>query len=392
MDATASQEDRTSTRDVTKFALADVADVLWTLTERCNLACAYCDVVPHGGARPHDPTRAEVDHILAQLRRLPGLQSLILSGGEALLSPHIEHVLARTGDLAPTRYLITNGTTVRARQKRLLEEHRPRTMITIDSLDEDANAKTRGEVRGPRAVDTLRWALEAGLYTVVILVLTRHNVRSVRGTLVGLARMGVQNVLLQQLHCPTSRMAPSFAEMLPPVEEVHALHEWLSELRRERPDMVIDDNEVCFFERRPAQRRKKCSPDVAYLPQRLFMCGAGFDFFALKANGDVLPCNAFLNVPTGNIHRANIEDILAGSEVMAGLRRLRTHRVNEIPGCAGCPEVPICDGGCRADVFNATGEIGNPHPACPRHAGSPRDFTLSPARGAARPSLPMARG
>ncbi len=392
MDAVASQENGASARDVTQFALANVADVLWTLTERCNLACAYCDVVPHGGARPHDPTRAEVDHIVAQLRRLPGLQSLILSGGEALLSPHIEHVLEQTGDLAPCRYLITNGTTVRARQKRLLEEHRPRTMITIDSLDEDANAKTRGEVRGPRAVDTLRWALEAGIYTVVILVLTRHNVGSVRRTLSGLAEMGVRNVLIQQLHCATARMAPSFAEMLPAAEDVHALHEWLSELRRERPDLVIDDNEVCFFERRPAQRSKKCDPGLRYLPQRLFMCGAGFDFFALKANGDVLPCNAFLNVPTGNIHRANIEDILAGSEVMAGLRRLRTHRVDEIPGCAGCPEMPICDGGCRADVFNATGEIGNPHPACPRHAGSLLKFTPPPAPGAARQSLPMARG
>jgi radical SAM protein with 4Fe4S-binding SPASM domain len=311
-----------------------------------------------------------VDRIISELRSFPNLESVILSGGEALLSPHIDYILGAVRQVAPVRYVITNGTTLGSRQRELLKAHTPRTMVTIDSLSESSNAVTRGSNKMATSVETVRWLLDAGIFTIVILVLTRHNISSVRATLSGLYLMGVRNVLIQQLHCVKPSMRRTFTALLPPPSEVHSLDSWLQEFRKSKPDVNIDDNEVCFFENRAANRHKKCKPEQKYLPQRLFMCGAGYKFFALKANGDVIPCNAMLDVVIGNIHKDSICNILANSPIMVGLRNLRTHRVSEIPGCADCPENPICDGGCRADAFNLTDEIGSPHPCCPRHAVS----------------------
>ena len=62
--------------DPVTFHKGKVADVLWTLTERCNLHCSYCDVIPHGDRLAYDPAPGEVDRILDQLASLPGLQSV----------------------------------------------------------------------------------------------------------------------------------------------------------------------------------------------------------------------------------------------------------------------------------------------------------------------------
>ena len=95
------------------------------------------------------------------------------------------------------------------------------------------------------------------------------------------------------------------------------------------------------------------------------MCGAGFDFFAIKYNGDVIPCNALLEHVCGNIYEDSIEEIFIESKVMTKLRNLRSSRVDDIPGCNDCKLNPICDGGCRADCYNLTGSWNSPHPNCP---------------------------
>lgn len=353
-----------------RFTLDEVTDVLWTLTDRCNLACSYCAVVPHHCRLPPEPSAEEVDHVLRELGKLPSLESLILSGGEALLSPHLARVLEGSAHLAPARYLITNGTTLSTERKALLLAHRPRVMITIDSMDEQVNRQTRGEGVLARTLATLRWLIAEEFFVVVILVFTRDNADSMAFTLESLLAEGVKNILIQQLHCSDAASRVTFLERTPSHAQLRALSELLTRFKEQHPEAQIDDNEVCFFESRERAIQKKCSPSLRYHPQRLFMCGAGYNFFALKANGDVIPCNAFLDCVVGNIHHQGIDEILLSSPQMRGLRNLREHRVDVIEGCRECSLNPLCDGGCRADAYNLTGEIGSAHPNCPRIGGS----------------------
>jgi radical SAM protein with 4Fe4S-binding SPASM domain len=184
-------------------------------------------------------------------------------------------------------------------------------------------------------------------------------------TISDLYGIGVRNILIQQLHCSSSSLRGFFVASSPLRSEIHELKEFIDSFRILRPDMNIDDNEICFFENRSTAKMAQCHDGVSYLPQRLFQCGAGYQFLAIKANGDIIPCNALLDCVVGNIQREELVDILTRSPVLAGLRNLRHHRVSVIPGCAECPLNVMCDGGCRADAYNLTGEIANPHPYCP---------------------------
>lgn len=364
MTSSGSRPEELPTRDITDFSVADVSDVLWTLTDRCNLKCLYCKVVPHEGPKPVEPSCAEVDRIIDQLATLPSLESVIVSGGEALMSRHLDHVLGRVKEVAPIQYVITNGTTLSTRAKDALTRHRPRVMITVDSTEEARNAVTRGAGVLAKATSTIEWLQREGIFTIVIIVATRFNIRGIASTLAALQRMGVCNILIQQLHCSDPSLRDFFVEASPNHAELEDLFVALREFKEQHPGVQIDDNEICFFHHRLRFKQEKCELGHEYLPARLFQCGAGYKFFAIKANGDVIPCNAFLNCVLGNLHESDIGSILTESPELIGLRNLRTHRVDVIPGCAGCTYSPVCDGGCRADAFNLTGEIGSPHPNC----------------------------
>ena len=341
-------------------------DVLWSITDRCNLHCSYCAVVPQTKKTRPEPSQQNIDRILTSLQKLPNLETIVFTGGEALLSDHIEYVLKCIKDMVPIKYLITNGTNLTSRSRYLIKKYKPRIMVSIDSLDEEINSLTRGTFTLSKALDTIQWLLDIDIFTIVILVLTRHNVASIENTLDRLYNIGVSNFLIQQLHCSSNSLAIFFRHISPSHEQISQLTSTLHQFRESHTDAIVDDNEISFFNTRPSVRLSKCLPDVTYHPQRLFLCGAAYNLFTIMTNGDVLPCNAFLDSVGGNIHLDELESILLNSEVFKGLQILRKTRVDQIKGCVNCPDRFVCDGGCRADVFNLTGNIYAQHPYCPR--------------------------
>lgn len=347
------------------FRPALVEDVLWSITDRCNLRCVYCSVADDRvSARVMDLTPATIDRVVAQLQALPRLSSVILSGGEALLSPAFPYALERTSNLAPNVYVITNGVRLPSAADSALATHRPSVMVTIDSTVEAVNQQTRGPDVLRRALATLASLQARGLSVVVIVVVTRLNIAGIPADLEALVRRGVRNVLLQQLHCEGRSTARLFLQLSPTPTQIGILYARLRDLEARVPDLHLDYNEICFFPMRVDTHACKCLPSVRYKPQRLFMCGAGVNFFAIKTNGDVIPCNALRECIFGNLLTQDLLDVLGASEEANNVRRLRSLRTNSIPGCRGCAYAPVCDGGCRADVLHLTGDILAKHPYC----------------------------
>lgn len=108
---------------------------IYYVTTQCNLNCAYCEDF---GARrnPNLPTHNSIEkarHILRVIRT--GMDSLWLTGGEPLLAPHLDDLLAFAkhelgfGSLT----VISNGTLLPSRPEilPLLD----RLVISLDSLD-----------------------------------------------------------------------------------------------------------------------------------------------------------------------------------------------------------------------------------------------------------------
>src|SRR6185295_4182670 len=156
------------------------------VTMYCNLNCVYCE--DFGLARNRSQRSAilpfeDVCHVLRVLRT--ATENLILTGGEALLHPRIEAIVAYARELR-FRYvtLITNGLLLPRRAGVL--PHLSRLVISMDTVDPevwDAILATRPGVAA-RIIDIIEdhAALQArhGFRLVVNCVIMPHTVGLVR--------------------------------------------------------------------------------------------------------------------------------------------------------------------------------------------------------------------
>lgn len=359
--------------DLTPFAssnmLSNIEDVLWSITDICNLKCIYCSVSDnkinnYQKSTAQEPTIEELDHIIKELQTIPSLKSLILSGGEALLSPNLPYILHNASQFCSNIFIITNGVKFTSEAFDLVKTYRPTIMISIDSIKENINCKTRGVGVLEKSLSTINSLNNINMPLVVILVVTKYNIDTIIHDLNYYYEKGVKNILLQQLHCEGRANGTLFLKLSPTASQIDMLYHKIKEFRKFHEDMNIDDNEICFFPMRKEQYEKKCDSKINYLPQRLFSCGAGFKFFAIKTNGDVIPCNALRSCVLGNLHQNSLVDIFKSSYELNNLKNINAKRVDSIDGCSMCRYAPVCDGGCRADVLHLTGNIFGKHPYC----------------------------
>lgn len=149
-----------------------------SLTDACNFCCPYC--------RPAEITPQSQHQLLSVNEWMTilgafyqvGVKAVRLTGGEPLLYPHIEELLARinnTGwfeDISMT----TNGSLLAPRVKKLKELGLNRVNISLDSLDSDAFALCVGKADQLDSVlSGIQSAIDAGFTSVKInTVLSRH--------------------------------------------------------------------------------------------------------------------------------------------------------------------------------------------------------------------------
>jgi GTP 3',8-cyclase len=147
-------------------------DLRVSLTDRCNLRCSYC--MPADGLdwlpaeqllRPDELAR--LMHIA--VTRL-GITSVRFTGGEPLLSRHLEEVVAAAASLRPRPEisLTTNGVGLARRAAALAEAGLDRVNVSLDSVDRDHFAAITRRDRLADVLDGLAAAGEAGLTPVKV--------------------------------------------------------------------------------------------------------------------------------------------------------------------------------------------------------------------------------
>ncbi|CAL8977153.1 GTP 3',8-cyclase 2 [Tessaracoccus sp. O5.2] len=117
-------------------------DLRVSLTDRCNLRCTYC--MPADGLAwlPTEQTLtdAEVARVIAVAVERLGVTRIRFTGGEPLLRPGLERIVAAAADLRgpdgrPELALTTNGLGLDKRIESLAAAGLDRVNISLDSLD-----------------------------------------------------------------------------------------------------------------------------------------------------------------------------------------------------------------------------------------------------------------
>jgi GTP 3',8-cyclase len=147
-------------------------DLRVSLTDRCNLRCAYC--MPPEGLdwlpAPEVLTSDEIVRLITIGVTRLGIREVRFTGGEPLLRRELESIVARTAALSPRPEisLTTNGIGLERRAVALREAGLDRINVSLDTLRPEVFRKLARRDRLPDVLAGLEAAAAAGLTPVKV--------------------------------------------------------------------------------------------------------------------------------------------------------------------------------------------------------------------------------
>ncbi|MFQ5501541.1 MAG: radical SAM protein [Phycisphaerae bacterium] len=264
--------------------------VLFTLTNRCNLKCDYCYADYPNRPQQKDLTLDEVLTIIDAFAEA-GTRRFNLVGGEPMVRSDIQEIVSHIKDRRLECAMTTNGYYVRKK----LDAVRRLDLLCV-SLDGDraAHDALRGEGSHAKAMEAIHLAVENRIPLQVACVLTRHNLNSI-GLLLEMGReMGFAvgfSTLISEAGA-TARKDPPY---LPNDEEYRTALRTILDYKKRGYPVLFSKRSLEYALRWPhAFSQDKIigkTPDFKYIP-----CNAGRYFVIIDANGDVYPCPATVDV------------------------------------------------------------------------------------------------
>ncbi len=169
-------------------------DLRISVTDRCNFRCVYCMPKAVFGpgydflAREELLSFDEIERLVRIFVHL-GVRKVRLTGGEPLLRPNLEDLVARLAAIPGVEDLTmtTNGALLARKAAMLKRAGLSRVTVSLDSLDDDVfGAMNDVDFPVDRVLDGIRTADEAGLGPVKINMVVKRGINE--GSVLPMAR------------------------------------------------------------------------------------------------------------------------------------------------------------------------------------------------------------
>lgn len=323
-------------RDETMFPLAGVAEerlcaavftLQWHITQACDLHCKHCY---DRSSRPQVSLAqglAVLDDLRDFCRDRQVLGQVSFSGGNPLLHPDFLALYRAAAERGLLTAILGNPAS-RAQLREIVAIQQPSFFqVSLEGLAAH-NDFIRGQGHFQRVVAFLDLLKEFGIYSMVMLTLTRDNLAEVL-PLADLLRDHVDLFTFNRL-----AMVGEGAQLLSvrPEEYPAFLAEYLAAAER-NPAMSLKDNLLNLV------RHQQGLPLFGGCTG--YGCGAAFNFLSVLSDGEAHACRKFPSL-VGNLHQQRLGEIYDGTAA----RRYRAG----CQACRPCPIRPAC-GGCLAVAY-----------------------------------------
>ena len=350
--------------------------VVYNLTKQCNLKCRHC----YEWKEKHDNelTLKEKINAIDQLDEMK-VPSMVLSGGEALISTDFDSVSTHINRKGIYHALATNGT--------LLTKDTVQKVKDLDyayvQVSVDGNKETHNHFRGGDAYDRTMEGIDnlvdAGVITSIAATLTVYNKDQIFDIIEMAKRKGVFNFILYKLVL-TGRATKDLDVSTEFKDQLYEkLIEWTlrenerAKREKRRPFLILSTDPIYarkVWDVQQGKNRSDIDMPAAHfgsLPrlEKATMesllgfiggCGAGHKQLAIDYNGDINPCVFMPDIRIGNTKTDKISYIWENSPTLNALRIPREY----IQGCGKCDYNEIC-GGCRAVSHTSHRKMGLPY-------------------------------
>lgn len=309
-----------------EYLTSDVFTIQWHVTQTCDLHCKHC----------YDRTERERMGLDKATRVLNELQAFCadknvrgqvsFTGGNPLMHPDLDELYAMAAERGFSVALLANPTS-RERVERLLAIKQPEFFQVSLEGQEEHNDYIRGQGHYRRTMDFLDVLQDLGVYSMVMLTLTRANQDQV---------LPLAEALKDRCDLFTFNRLSAVGEGASlAMAEVEGYREFLAEFldaADTNPCIGLKDSLINLV------RSERDQP--AFGGCAGHGCGAAFNFAAILPDGEVHACRKFPS-KIGNVYEQGLLDIYDSPEA-------RRYRLGS-SACAACRFKPVC-GGCAAVV------------------------------------------
>lgn len=344
--------------------------VVWNITRTCNLRCLHCYTDSESKKYGGELTREEGFALLDDLAAF-GVPSVLLSGGEPFVHPHLFDYITRAREKGLRVTISTNGTLIsKERAARLNEIGVSYVGISLDGIGA-TNDTFRGKTGAfVEAVEGIRNCLSQGVRVGLRMTLTRHNVEDLPGIFRFIREEKIPRVCFYHL-VPTGRGRKIAGDDLTQALARRAVDQIIafSEEIRERGDateiLTVDqpaDGPYLLLHLAEAGDPRAAAVEEKIRWNGGGRWGSGVGIGCVGPTGNVHPDQFWRDQILGNVREKPFSRIWEDPEndLLAGLR----NRLPRLKGrCAACRFISMCGGGFRARAAYA-GDPWGEDPGC----------------------------
>lgn len=342
------------------------------VTEACNFRCRYCSIRTPDGPSLQELALPEFKDLFEQFDRM---HVLVVSffGGEPLLRPDIAELLRLVRPHAFFRNLNTNGSLVTDAIARELVASR----FSWVNVSLDGPRRTHETLCGvPGSFEKVTHGIETlvrhGLRVGIECVLNRKTLGTIPEVLRIARKLGAQFLRI----LPMGLIGGACDSCGDDALSWEEWREFFCELTRKKLERSLPFNEIginffncnfcpweMYYALPPRARRRQLKAawgiDLERAPAAPggLHCGAGTERCAIRANGDVSPCDHLIHfeqLKAGSIRRQALATIWSNARVFRELRRIT--RRDMIGPCRDCGN-RWCSGEDPAVRLQATGSL-----------------------------------
>jgi selenobiotic family peptide radical SAM maturase len=312
-----------------EFLEADYFTLQWHITQACDLHCKHC----YDRSRRSPLTLARGLGIIEDLQRFCRAKRvrgrISFSGGNPLLHPQFDELYRAAAETGFATAILGNPTS-RERLGAIQALQEPEFFqVSLEGL-KTHNDSIRGPGHFDRTLEFLPLLKESGIYSMVMLTLTRDNLAEVL-PLAEILRDKVDAFFFNRL----AQVGEGADLRGPDREEYAAFLEAYLEAAAANPILGLKDNLTNILHHR------KGLPLFGGCTG--YGCGAAFNFLTLLPDGEVHACRKLPSLIGSVLENSLVE--IYDSEA-AGRYRSGT------AACRACPIRPVC-GGCLAVAYGA---------------------------------------
>lgn len=325
----------------------------------CNLRCKYCFAGTgeyHGkrGMMSAETGKQAIDFVIANSGNRKNIE-IDFFGGEPLMNFGVVKEITKYAEEQGEKHgklfrftITTNGILLDEDKKKFINEHMSNIVLSLDGRKE-VNDLMRPKVNGsgtyddilPKFLDIAESRNQTNYY--VRGTFTAYN-KDFANDVLHFADLGFKQTSVEPVVAPETEDYALTADDIPEVFEQY------EKLAEEYIKRWKSGNWFNFFHFMIDLDQGPCAI------KRLSGCGAGHEYLAVAANGDLYPCHQFV----GN------KDFLMGSVKDGNFDKkiskyFEDSNIYTKDKCRNCFAKFYCSGGCSANAYNFNGDINKPY-------------------------------